>query len=420
MSSIRKVKTKTGTAWQARWRERGRARAKNFASKRAASAHAARMAELVERRGVGDVERLSTAGWLGRFVDELAAGGEHSPVTVSCYRRMTGLVSRVLGEIALSRLTTAAIDDGYTALLVSTKPLKRSTVRFAHRVLVIALNRAVRRGLIPHNPALNASLPGSRNRKPEAGRKLRAFSSAEVTALLAAAAADQAPDMLVIVSTLLATGLRRAELLGLTLDDVDIENNLLHVRNTVVEVDGQPVVRNRGKSAAALRTLALPPTVVTQLRAQRARVQEAMLAAGVAPPAICSRARWTSDAAVEAVAALKAADARRRHRRTARPVPRLAPHLGLDHLRCLQQHQAGAGPTWSRQRVDHDATLCALTGRARARSSGAFRAPAQREQVLNRSPPPVHRSAPSRSFSGCKTVSVPVRDCSEMSAVPMH
>ena len=353
------------------------------------------------------------AGCLGRFVDELAAGGEHSPVTVSCYRRMTGLVSRVLGEIALSRLTTAAIDDGYTALLASTKPLKRSTVRFAHRVLVIALNRAVRRGLIPHNPALNASLPGSRNRKPEAGRKLRAFSSAEVTALLAAAAADQAPDMLVIVSMLLATGLRRAELLGLTLDDVDIENNLLHVRNTVVEVDGQPVVRNRGKSAAALRTLALPPTVVTLLRAQRARVQEAMLAAGVrAPRLFVPGPVRTSDAAVEAVAALKAADARRRHRRTARPVPRLAPHLGLDHLRCLQQHQAGAGPARSRQRVDHDAALCALTGRARARSSGAFRAPAQREQVLNRSPPPVHRSAPSRSFSGCKTVSVPVRDCS--------
>ena len=58
----------------------------------------------------------------------------------------------------------------------------------------------------------------------------------------------------------------------------------LHVRNTVVEVDGQPVVRNHGKSAAALRTLALPPTVVTLLRAQRARVQEAMLAAGVRAP----------------------------------------------------------------------------------------------------------------------------------------
>ena len=38
------------------------------------------------------------------------------------------------------------------------------------------------------------------------------------------------------------------------------------------EVNGRPVARERGKSAAAWRTLALPPTVVTLLRTQRARV----------------------------------------------------------------------------------------------------------------------------------------------------
>jgi NhaP-type Na+/H+ and K+/H+ antiporter len=40
-----------------------------------------------------------------------------------------------------ARLTTAAIDDGYAALLTAAKPLKRSTVRMVHKILVVALNR---------------------------------------------------------------------------------------------------------------------------------------------------------------------------------------------------------------------------------------------------------------------------------------
>ena len=287
MASVRKIPTKTDHVWQARWLERGRPRAKNFASKRAATAHANRMADLVERRGVGDAERLGTGAYLARFVADVEASDEYSPATVTNYRKMTTLAARALGAIPLSRLTTAAIDDGYRALLTGAKPLTRATVRFVHQVLVLALNRAVRRGLIAINPAINASPPGARgdaggrNRR---SRKVRVFSPEEVSAMLAMAEQNAAPDTHVIALLLLTTGLRRAELLGLTLDDFDADNALLHVRGTVIEVNGQPVPRTRGKSAAAQRTLALPPTVVAHLRAQRARVQEAMLRSGARFP----------------------------------------------------------------------------------------------------------------------------------------
>ena len=98
MASVRKVATKRGSAWQARWRERGRARAMNFASKRAADDCARRMGELVERRGVGDAERLSTGAYLVRFVAEIEASGEYSPATVTAYRKMAVIVSRVIGR----------------------------------------------------------------------------------------------------------------------------------------------------------------------------------------------------------------------------------------------------------------------------------------------------------------------------------
>jgi integrase len=277
MATVRKVETAKGSVfWQARWRERGRARAKNFAAKREATAYAARMGELIERRGVGDAERLSTGGYLARFIAELELDGSYSPASISSYRKMVRVLDRVLGRTPLARLTTAAIGDGYAALLTGAKPLSRLTVNHAHRVLVSALNRAVRRGLLAANPASHAAPAG---RKGGARRRVRVFTPDEVTALLAAASRAD-PETLAIASLLLATGLRRAELLGLTLEDLDLEHGLVHVRGTVVEVNGRPVVRDRGKSAAARRTLALPPTVVALLRAQKTRVQEDMLGSG--------------------------------------------------------------------------------------------------------------------------------------------
>ena len=196
---------------------------------------------------------------------------------------MLRLAERVLGEIKLARLTAAAIDDGYRALLTGDKPVTRGTINFLHSILTVALGRAVKRGLIAHNPASNASPPSTR-RDNDRKAKVRVFDSDEVKALLAAAERDAAPDTLAIVVLLLATGLRRAELLGLTFDNVDFERGLLHVRGTVVEVNGRPIIRDRGKSSAAQRTVALPPTVVALLRAQRVRVQEMMLSAGVRAP----------------------------------------------------------------------------------------------------------------------------------------
>ena len=289
MASVRKITTKSaGTHWQARWRERGgdgrdRSRARNFPTARAARDFASRMAQLVERRGIGDPERLTTAAFLGHFVDELVSSGDYSPVTISVYRRCLGLAARELGTIPLARLTTARIDNALSALLrqggrsrqdpEKRHPLTRATVRLVHRVLSIALGRAVKRHLIASNPATDATAP-SLARTPA-----QRFSAEEVKALLTAAEAANA-ETLTLAALLLSTGLRRSEVLGLNFGDLDLEAATLTVRRTVVEIAGRPVERAGGKSAAALRTISIPPALVALLRAQKARVQEQALAWG--------------------------------------------------------------------------------------------------------------------------------------------
>src|SRR5262249_62392161 len=87
-------------------------------------------------------------------------------------------------------------------------------------------------------------------------------------------------ETLTLAALLLSTGLRRSEVLGLNFGDLDLEAATLTVRRTVVEIAGRPVERAGGKSAAALRTISIPPALVALLRAQKARVQEQALAWG--------------------------------------------------------------------------------------------------------------------------------------------
>jgi len=289
MASVRKVITKSGTAFQARWRERGpagrdRSCAKNFSTARAARDHASRMQQLVERRGIGDPERLTTATFLTHFVDELESSGNKSPVTIAVYRRCLGLAARrELGTIPLARLTTAHIDRALGALLrqggrtrqkaPKPRPLKRTTVELIARILCVALGQAVKRGLIASNPAVNATAPSPD--QPQA----QGFSAEQVGKLLSAAA-EKGAEALTLAALLLATGVRRSEALGTNYGDIDLDAGTLRVRRTVIDVDDRTVEREGGKSPAALRTIAIPRALVALLRAQKTRILEQALAWG--------------------------------------------------------------------------------------------------------------------------------------------
>src|SRR6516164_3213092 len=79
---------------------------------------------------------------------------------------------------------------------------------------------------------------------------------------------------------LLSTGFRRSEVLGTSIDDIDFEAGTVTVRRTVLEIAHQTIEREGGKSAAALRTVSIPPALVAMLRGQKARILEQALAWG--------------------------------------------------------------------------------------------------------------------------------------------
>jgi integrase len=288
MASTRKIKTRKGTVrWEARWREPGPAgkqtdRKMNFDSLKEAKAHALRMAEERENRGVGDPRKHSLKGYLAGWLAHLEARQDHAPTTLAGYRRHAEMAMHHIGHIPLEKLAPLDLDRLYASLLAKggrpradekpTKPLSRQSVLHVHRVLHTAFRQACKWRLISANPAADASPPAVQFKQS------RGYTKDEIGRLMSAAEDDA--EGYCAQALLLTTGMRRSELLGLALDAIDLDEGLISIRRTVTEVKGKAVVREIVKSTTSKRTLAVPPAVVTLLRQQKARVQEAAMAWG--------------------------------------------------------------------------------------------------------------------------------------------
>jgi integrase len=286
MASISRVTTRKGTIrWQARWREPGvggkpRLVKRNFATQKEAKAHAARMAEERELRGVGDPHRHSTGEYLKRWLAHLRERGDHALTTLAGYHRHAAIAAHHIGHIPLAKLGAHDLDRLYVTLRrpgrgrpradgKPARPLSPQSILHVHRLLHTALGQARKWKLIAYNPASDATAP------TVPFRQARGYTAAEIAKLLELAHAD--PETTAMLALLLTTGLRRSELLGLALDALDLDAGTLSVRRAVTEVRGKAVLREIPKSASSWRTLSIPPEVVALMRAQKARIMERAL-----------------------------------------------------------------------------------------------------------------------------------------------
>lgn len=170
-----------------------------------------------------------------------------------------------LGHIRLSRLTAGDIEDMIAELLG--QGLAPSYVKKVVDVLSKALGRAERDGAVARNVARLAIKPDAR-----APKKVRP-TDVQIRQLLAAIVG--APDE-VLIHVLVKAGLRRGEALAIREEDIDWENQALAVTGTVEraprakrdEGDPKTILRRKdeGKTDAAIRVVALAPSLIPLLR----------------------------------------------------------------------------------------------------------------------------------------------------------
>jgi integrase len=172
-----------------------------------------------------------------------------------------------LGPKRLGELRPSDVES-WTGELIATGGLKPSTAQLARRILGNVLGAAVRDGLLVRNPVASSRPP-----KVEATER-RSLTPAELRRLLEVAAADA--ELGPAVELLVATGLRRGELLGLRWSDYRPEDGTLEVRRALVRGSTGPELAEP-KTPTSRRVVELPALGVAALERARA-AQEAQRA----------------------------------------------------------------------------------------------------------------------------------------------
>lgn len=204
--------------------------------------------------------------WLNEYkrLDLRPTTWESYEVMVRCHIKPT------IGHMALKDLRPEHLQRLYNNKLAA--GCSARTVRYIHQVIHGALEQALKNGLVARNVSKATKLPRLKK------REIRALTPEEQERFLEVLEQDRIGAAFKV---LLGTGLRRGELLGLTWQDVDLEDGTIRVRRQLTPVKGGPIFQEP-KTEKARRIIPLPRDVVAALKAHRAKQAQEKLLAGVA------------------------------------------------------------------------------------------------------------------------------------------
>ncbi len=187
------------------------------------------------------------------------------------YDRYAGIISKYLipelGRIKLTQLRPEHLQKHYTTGL--NKGLSARTVRYHHALIHIALQTAIKWGLINRNVA-DAVDPPRFNRST-----MQTWSENEINCFLVAA---KKSHYYPLFYTALFTGMRRGELLALRWQDVDFIYSQIYINRSLHQLRNGSYIFTQPKSEKSRRTIAMSSSLFIVLGEHRkAKEAEALL-----------------------------------------------------------------------------------------------------------------------------------------------
>ena len=215
-----------------RWREINRT---FYGKKRAAEKELNRLVNQYVNVRSSDVSGTVADYLENRWWPHWSASGK-SPRTVREYRRRIDTqIVPAIGGIRLTNLSAWHLDSMYRAMTEA--GAAPATVRYVHAICSVAFAQAVKWQMMPSNPARDASPPSVPH------TELAVPTDVEVARLITAAP-EVEPMMLPVLVLAVNTGMRRGELCGLRLSDVDLVGRRVTVRRSVVNVSGELIAKS--------------------------------------------------------------------------------------------------------------------------------------------------------------------------------
>ncbi len=260
----RRVQRSGEIKWQVRWvlnfKERGKRRQRFYESKEEATAARDRLLEAhVTGAPLPTRTNLTVEGAIDYWLE--AKRGEVEPETIEDYRKYSAHLTRLIGHVLISDLTTGDIRKWYNLVA---EQVTRYTAQRAKQYLKTALSLAAEElGVRP--PPIPSIRIGARP-------KPATFTLEQVSQLIRHC---QTEPFGIFVLFLLMTGVRPGELLALTWDCFDLDAGVVHIRRSLTR---RGALRDTTKTPSGVRTLPLPSMLRAALVEWKARCPSTELA----------------------------------------------------------------------------------------------------------------------------------------------
>ncbi len=168
----------------------------------------------------------------------------------------------MIGNMRLADLRPHHVDQLYGDLLNnSDRRVTQTTIRHLHATLRSALNTAVKRRLIPWNPALHVELPS------RASHQTSVWTPEQLGAFLDSIAEHRLYAYFHLIAV---AGLRRGEALGLTWKSIDFDTRVIRVSQQLVDA-GQGAYFAPPKTRSGVRAVSIDAMTMAVLEAHRGR-----------------------------------------------------------------------------------------------------------------------------------------------------
>ena len=209
---------------------------------------------------------------VGQFLDRWLEDCVKPKVRPNTYYSYEGHVRLYLksglGHIQLAKLSPQQVQNFMKCHL----DMGRSPrlVKYLRTVLRVALNQALKWNLVARNVATLVDPP--RYTRPE----VVPFSHDQVEDFITAIKGDRLETLFLVM---LSMGLRRGEALGLRWDDVNLDSCVVSIQNSLQRVEKKLKLVEL-KTPRSRRSLPVPETIISALRAHRVRQLEDKMLAG--------------------------------------------------------------------------------------------------------------------------------------------
>ncbi len=202
---------------------------------------------------------------VAQHIERLAEDGR-SARTLDTYRYTATKLANFMAGVKVGEASPARLDAALRSMRSTHGP---TMARQARTLLSGALQLAVLNNVLAANPVRDVQAIKSKN-LPEGAHALTADQLRDLLAKLRSSETCRQRDLTDPITLLIATGLRRSELLALRWSDFDAETGTIAFCGKVIREKSKGLVRvDETKTAAGRRVIPLPAFAIAMLTARR-------------------------------------------------------------------------------------------------------------------------------------------------------